>query len=261
MSNFRSGNLVQGQPLGMTKLAVTLSADDQSIDSEGHSLIELRSDNATAANRTFTLLDGKIVGHKLVLELISGSSYSCQLADSGNCKLQDAWEPLQYESLYLFWDGTYWVELSRSSAATSSEVTLATPAITNLGVQRMSLGKYDFAVDGGAIGAIAIGASIPAYAIITRVDYEVLTTLTSATDAATLAISILSANDIVSAVAISAVGDVWDAGAPLATIVDDATSNFIKLSSASKTLVATVAVEALTAGAIRVYAEYMLSEA
>ena len=259
MANFRSGDLVQGQPLGQLRKRYDLTADDQVLDPSGYAYLELTSDNATAANRTFTILPGQIIGHELVLELISGSSYTCQYADSGIAKLADAWEPLQYETLSLMWNGTYWVETARSSSASSSEVTLATPSITNLGVQRTALGVYDFAVDGGT-GAIAISAAIPDNAIIQRVDYEVITTFTSPTsDAATIALSINSANDLVTAVDIADSGSPFDAGAPVVTAVTGATAAFVKL-TAARQVTLTIGVEDVTAGKMRVYVQYVLSE-
>jgi hypothetical protein len=51
---------------------------------------------------------------------MSGSSYTCKLANSGNCKLQSDWSPVQYESIELQYDGTYWVELARKKQSTAN---------------------------------------------------------------------------------------------------------------------------------------------
>ena len=53
------------------------------------------------------------------------------------------------------------------------------------------------------IGAYGLGVYLPTKAIITNVIIDIVTTFTSATDAATIAISAQSANDIVAALAIS----------------------------------------------------------
>lgn len=118
-------------------------------------------------------------------------------------------------------------------------------------------GAYDFAADGGAIGTFDLGVTIPDNAIITDAWVDVLTTLTSATDAATIALHTETANDIVSAVAISAATD-WDAG--LRAGIPVGTVATMKKMSAARALTATVAVEDLTAGKFNVFVEYVLSD-
>ena len=93
--------------------------------------------------------------------------------------------------------------------------------------------------------------------------YEVITTFTSATDAGTIGIGVetvgAGTEDLVNAVAIS-VGTTWDAtGTPVETIVDATLSNWIK-TTAERKVQANVAVEALTAGKLRVYITCLLSE-
>ncbi len=125
-ANFRSGDLVQGQPLGATNISVSLSADNQFVspygfrDTPAAAQIFLQSDNATASNRTFTLDNGQFIGQALCLVFESGSSYTCELANSGNVKLTAAWTPLQYQSLSLKWDGAYWIEMGRAPASIAS---------------------------------------------------------------------------------------------------------------------------------------------
>ncbi len=130
-SNFRSGDLAQGQPLGATNMTVALSADNQFVSPYGYpgtpaaSLIFLQSNSSTASQRTFTLDNGRLVGQQLTLIFETGSSNTCELAASGNVKLSAAWTPVQYQSLSLEWDGTYWIELGRAPNA------LATTALTS----------------------------------------------------------------------------------------------------------------------------------
>jgi hypothetical protein len=96
-----------------------LSADNTVVNTSGVSYLAISSDNTTAANRTFTLTSSTLEGQILYLVFEAGSSYTCQLADSGNVKLSAAWEPLQYDSLTLMWDKTAaaWIELARNDAS------------------------------------------------------------------------------------------------------------------------------------------------
>lgn len=107
------------------------------------------------------------------------------------------------------------------------------------------------------IAAHASGVVIPDNAIIVGGFVDVITTFTSATDAATVAIMAQGANDIVSAIAISNGGNPWDAG--LHAIVPKANtpeSTGIKL-TAARDITFTVAVEALTAGLAYAYLYYV----
>jgi hypothetical protein len=124
--------------------------------------------------------------------------------------------------------------------------------------------------------AHGLGVYLPDNAIVLRAWYDVVTTLTSATDAATIALKVQGANDLVSALAISDASNIWDAGAhgclPLApNLGADAAHDTqlevvalfaalqIKL-TAERELTATVAVEALTAGKLILYVEYVISD-
>lgn len=96
---------------------------------------------------------------------------------------------------------------------------------------------------------------IPKNAVVTRAVYKVLTTFTSATDAATIAISIVGANDVVSAAAIST-GTTWDASTPVLGIPVTATANTWLTTTVDSPVTFTVAVEALTAGKMVVWLEW-----
>lgn len=121
-------------------------------------------------------------------------------------------------------------------------------------------GIYDFSVDGGATGDYVIG-SLPDNATVIAAWYEVLTTCTDgATDAATIAISTSkAANEIVTATAISAGGNIWDAGYH-DTSCDNTAANFTTKTTAVSDVQVSVAVAALTAGKIRVWWNYIVSE-
>lgn len=119
-------------------------------------------------------------------------------------------------------------------------------------------GRAEFTATGGkAIAAHGLGLTIPKGATITRVIYKTLTTFTSATDAATIALHIVAANDVVTAVAISDGGNPWDAGIPKVTTPVTATASTWLHTTADSELTATVAVEALTAGKLVVFVEWV----
>lgn len=119
--NFKSGYLSQGAPLGpAAQLAATLTADNQFVVVQGKTLLQLYSNSTTASQRTFTIQDGDFQGHTLHLVFESGSSNTCELANTGNVKLVAAWTPLQYQSLTLYWDGFFWIEQGRSNPSVTS---------------------------------------------------------------------------------------------------------------------------------------------
>jgi hypothetical protein len=115
--------------------------------------------------------------------------------------------------------------------------------------------RYDFAVDGGAVGDIDLtkSAVIPAGAVVLGGFVEVDTVPTSG-GAATLAVKVEGAGDIVAAAAIS--------GAPWSTtgrknVVPAFTGATSVKATAARKVQATVAVAALTAGVIDVVLFYV----
>lgn len=123
---------------------------------------------------------------------------------------------------------------------------------------------HDFATDGGAIGTIALrGGSLPDNAIICNAWYEVVTTYTSATDAATIALGVTTndATGIEGATAISAMGDIWDAGLHNTDVDGSTASTYTTKTTAERALLMTIAVEALTAGKLVLHVDYRVSEA
>lgn len=120
MGNFHDGYLQQGAPAGAVNYDLTLIADNTVVDITQCALLRLYSDSATATSRTFTLTSPTAGFTRLTILFMSGSSYTCELLSSGNCKLQSTWTPVQYESIYLQWDGTYWVELARKKQSLSN---------------------------------------------------------------------------------------------------------------------------------------------
>lgn len=149
--------------------------------------------------------------------------------------------------------------------------------VQGLGAMRVARVTFDPSgnTDHRTIAAHALGAALPKNAIITGLFYDVITTFTSATDAATVALKIQSANDLLSAIAISDASNVLDAGVHGGLIgypnfgADAAhdsqvevaalfAATYLKLTAAVQ-ITATVAVEALTAGKMNIFARYVLS--
>jgi len=122
---------------------------------------------------------------------------------------------------------------------------------------RVATATYDFAVDGGAVSAIGLGVTLPDNAIMLDGMVDVVTTLTSAGDTATVAIHAESANDLVTAVAINDGGNPWDAG--LHAIIPLGTAASAVKLTAAREITATIAVEDVTAGKFVVFVRYVLS--
>ena len=125
------------------------------------------------------------------------------------------------------------------------------------------------------VAAYGLGVYLPDNAVVTRAWYDVVTTFTSAgADAGTIALHVQGAGDLVVAIAISDASDVWDAGVhaclPNNFALDGnamtqlamgaaRAAECIKL-TAERELTATVAGQALTAGKLVLYVEYVLSD-
>lgn len=110
----------------------------------------------------------------------------------------------------------------------------------------------------GQINLLEQGQKLPDNAVITRAFYNVLTTFADgASDTATIALQVNAANDIKTATAIATTGDIWDAGAFVAGVPDNAVGNMLKL-TADRELIMAVAVAPITAGKMDVFIEYVL---
>lgn len=116
MANFHDGYMVVGEPLGALPQDVLLVADNTVIIlSPKTAFLRIQSDNTTAANRTFTIPNGWLVGQELLLAFVSAGATTAQLADSGNVSLSAAWEPTEDDTLTLVWSGSKWLEKARST--------------------------------------------------------------------------------------------------------------------------------------------------
>lgn len=141
----------------------------------------------------------------------------------------------------------------------------AISAFTGLTAKQIATFVFDTALTDSAgvsnktIAAHGTGVYLPINAVITKVMFHVKTTFTSATDAGTIAVKSEAANDLTTAIAISDVSNPWDAGFKAGIPVDTAaTAVFL---SAEREIILTVAVEALTAGKLIGFVEYVQSVA
>lgn len=132
------------------------------------------------------------------------------------------------------------------------------PIIEGTTVVKTAIGEYDFAVDGGAIGAITLRAPangnslIPVGSVITGGYIEIDTLFTTGTSA-TMALSIEGAGDLQAATVVS--------GAPFSTtgrksIVPAGTGATSVKTTTARALTATIAVGTVTAGKGRVVVFY-----
>lgn len=114
---------------------------------------------------------------------------------------------------------------------------------------------YSFAADGGAVGTIALlgATSIPSGAIVVGGLVEVTTALTSG-GAATVAVQVEGAGDIVAAAAVS--GAPWSTTGRKSVVPAFTGATSVK-TTAARDVSAVVATAALTAGAFTVYLFYI----
>lgn len=122
------------------------------------------------------------------------------------------------------------------------------------GALKVVRARYDFAVDGGAVGDIDLGGNIPANSVILGGFVEVDTAITSG-GSATVAVKVEGANDIVNAAAVS--GAPWSTTGRKSVIPVFTGATTVKTSAARK-VTATVATAALTAGAFDVVLFYVV---
>lgn len=116
------------------------------------------------------------------------------------------------------------------------------------------------ATGGLSIGSTAFGPEFPIGARVVGTWINVMTTLTSGTDAATIAIGWPTddASGVDVAIAISDATNPWDNGFRLSDTTDAAPSSRM---TARRRLTAVVAVEALTAGTLAVSGQYIVTAA
>lgn len=154
----------------------------------------------------------------------------------------------------------------------------ATNVESGLMVQYVAFALFDTAandslgVSNKTVAAHGLGVFLPLGAVILNAWTDVKTAFTSGTSAATIALKLQTANDMVSAVAINSGSSRWGTGLggtlfgtqaldgnSLTAIASAAAAaaSMVKL-TAEREITATVAVEALTAGKMGVYVEYYI---
>lgn len=164
------------------------------------------------------------------------------------------------------------VEMSGDATISNTgAVTIATGAVEEsmliaqsedgLHAKRIARATYDFADNEGAVGSFGLGVSLPENAIITRSWYTVLTSLESADSTATVALSIPEdeAVEIVAAKAINAEGTIWAAGHHDG-IQTGTAATFSAQTTAARELTLTIGEQALTAGKLILFCEYVVLE-
>jgi hypothetical protein len=115
--------------------------------------------------------------------------------------------------------------------------------------------RYDFDEDGGAVGAITLrGPSVPSGAYVTDCYVIVHTILDSAGDGATVSIGLEAATDLRAAAVVGTAPSLGATGIKRSALVTGASAPLTL--TAARSVVATVAVEALTTGAFDVVVEY-----
>lgn len=130
---FRSNNLTVGSGLGENPLNVSLSADDTQIFvTRNNPVIRLTSNNATAANRTFTLTSGPTDGYVLKITLVGGVGFAAELLNTGNVTLAGNWTAAVGDYLTLQWNQLTgkWQEVSRGGTSSASSSGIYTPTMT-----------------------------------------------------------------------------------------------------------------------------------
>jgi hypothetical protein len=121
--------------------------------------------------------------------------------------------------------------------------------------------KYDFSVLGGAVGSVNLRdpedstktVTLPNKAVITTAYIDILTAMASAGGTGTIALTAQSAGDLKAAVDADTLSGI------VACIPTGSAASSIKL-TAERTLTATIATEALTAGKFILVVEYFVTE-
>ncbi len=131
-------------------------------------------------------------------------------------------------------------------------------------LEKYALAVYDFAVDGGTEGTITLAdtATLPDNAVVTAVEYDVITTCTSSSDAATIKLNLPTDGDLTTAIAISDASNSWDAGVFSATSAAGAFTNdpaSVKTTAARALQIITAGGQDLTAGKIVFKVRYWVS--
>jgi hypothetical protein len=142
-----------------------------------------------------------------------------------------------------------------------ADAQLATNNRAGITAKRVAYARYDFSVDGGAVGAItpATTSTIPAFAVITWVGINSTTAVTSG-GSATLAVGTTAGSSATALLGATAKASLSVDAVLNGVPVPQTASTWVKMSAAGAINV-TVATATITAGVVEVFVEYVLSNA
>jgi hypothetical protein len=119
---------------------------------------------------------------------------------------------------------------------------------------KVTVCKYDFADDAGAIGSIDLGCDLPDNAIVTNVWGDILTAFVTSGNNGTIALTGNAAADLLAAVDADTLSNQFGGAVQWAT-----ESGYVK-TTAKRDVTLVIASEAVTAGKAIFYINYMVSE-
>lgn len=121
------------------------------------------------------------------------------------------------------------------------------------GFLHVARATYDFSVEGGEIGDVALGVTLPDNAVITFGFGDIITSFTSTGGTGTIALKSEGAADLLAAV------DADTLSGQFALIPDNAVANMVKL-TAARELTLTIGTATITAGKAVFFVYYIISD-
>jgi hypothetical protein len=107
------------QSVGTLPIIITVNADNFALDVSGKSYVRLGSNSNTANQRTVVLNRGTVEGQLLYIEFVGANTIELvddsALSGGGNLRISGAFNMNNYDFLVLLWNGTDWVQVTRSS--------------------------------------------------------------------------------------------------------------------------------------------------
>jgi hypothetical protein len=248
MADLARGSIISGQTTGNRPTALDAKTSGKILVGDGNDLVSVAvsGDVTLAANGAVTIATGA-VEDSMIEGLTAGQIIiGVDGTAANNTKVMLSGD----------------VTMAATGAVTIAagaveESMLIAQSADGLHAKRIARATYDFAVDGGAVGSIGLGVSLPDNAIITRSWYTVLSSLTSADSTATVALSIPTddAAGIAAATALSA--NNYAAGHHEG-IQTGTAANFSEQTTAARELTLTIGVQDLTAGKLILFCEYVV---
>jgi len=224
---------------------IEMSAGTVLKDPNGTSIITIddNGDGTVTGDIADALASGKIyVGN--------ASGVSAEVAMSGDATLSNT------GALTIASNAVTASKLDANAVSTAK----AQPSNSNGGtfLRQFAVATYDFSTDGGTAGTITLGATatIPDNAVVTAINYDVITTCTSATDAATIKLNLPTDGDLSTAIAISDGTNPWDQGVYLASVI----TPIAQKTTSTRAVQIVVGAENLTAGKIVFGIEFFVTE-